>query len=238
MEEARARLIALFPEGFEERALSDGLELAAYADEQREAALREQFEGVVVETVASGWSEAWRNFHRPVRVGPLWLGPPWEEPDPGSVAIVIDPGQAFGTGAHATTRLCLELLLEEPTGSLLDLGCGSGVLAVSAAKLGFGPILAVDSDPRAVDAATTNAAANRVSIDVVLGDVLDDPLPSAGLAVANLELGLIQRLGSTIDVSHLIASGYLVTDRCELAGWVVEDRRSRDGWVAERHVRR
>ena len=78
----------------------------------------------------------------------LTVRPPWEPAAATALDVVIDPGQAFGTGAHATTRLCLELLLElEPGGSLLDLGCGSGVLAIVAAQLGFRPVLAVDNDP-------------------------------------------------------------------------------------------
>ena len=111
------------------------------------------------------WDQRWRSFHKPLVLGDrLSVRPPWEAP-PASAAIdlVIDPGQAFGTGAHATTRLCLELMLElagtdragEPPqrGPFLDLGCGSGVLAIAAARLGFSPVLAVDFDPVAVEAA-------------------------------------------------------------------------------------
>ena len=80
---------------------------------------------------------------------------------------MIDPGQAFGTGAHATTRLCLELLLAlEPAGPLVDLGCGSGVLAIAAAKLGWAPVLGVDHDPLAVEATRENARVNGVDVDV------------------------------------------------------------------------
>src|SRR4029450_12991759 len=71
---------------------------------------------------------------------------PWEAPDPGSIVVVVDPGRAFGTGAHATTRLSLELLLGVSPASLVDVGCGSGVIAVAAAKLGFAPVVALDSD--------------------------------------------------------------------------------------------
>ena len=89
--------------------------------------------------VEAGWEDRWREFHRPVRVGPLWIGPPWETAPGDALAVVIDPGRAFGTGAHPTTRLCLELLLDLPRTSLLDVGCGSGVLSIAAARLGFGP---------------------------------------------------------------------------------------------------
>src|SRR5947207_2398002 len=85
----------------------------------------------------------------------------------GLAEVVIDPGQAFGTGGHATTRLCLELLLTlEPGGAVVDVGCGSGVLAISAAKLGWSPLTALDHDPAAVEAARANAAVNGVALDV------------------------------------------------------------------------
>ena len=119
-----ALLLHLFPEGVEEL---DGA-YAVYAEEPPIG-----FDVVAVDDVQGGWEDAWREFHHGVVIGSLWVGPPWEQPPPGAVAVVIDPGRAFGTGAHATTRLCLELLQDvEPT-SLLDVGCGSGVLSVAAA---------------------------------------------------------------------------------------------------------
>ena len=120
------------------------------------------------EHVPDDWSERWKRFHAPVLVGGrLWVRPPWEEPAvrPGVHEIVIDPGQAFGTGAHPTTRGCLELMLElRERGSLADLGCGSGVLAIAAAKLGFAPVTALDSDRAAVAATRANARANAVAV--------------------------------------------------------------------------
>jgi ribosomal protein L11 methyltransferase len=129
--------------------------------------------------------------------GRLHVRPPWCDPPPVDerevLDIVIDPNQAFGTGAHATTRLCLELLLElvdddQPRGALVDLGCGSGVLAIAAAKLGWGPILGIDHEHAAVQAARENAQANGVAFDVRHGDLLHggDPAPSAPTVVANL----------------------------------------------------
>ena len=96
---------------------------------------------VTPRTSPEGWEDRWRDFHHGVVVGRFWVGPPWEEAPAGVEAIVIDPGRAFGTGAHPTTRLTLELLQELEPGSLLDVGCGSGVLSIAAAKLGFAPVV-------------------------------------------------------------------------------------------------
>ena len=106
-------------------------------------------------------------LHRAVQVSPLWIGPPWEDA-PEVEPVVIDPGRAFGTGAHPTTRLCIEMLLGIERGSVLDVGCGSGVLAIAARKLGFGPVTAIDVDEAAVEAAARNAQANGVEVDVRL----------------------------------------------------------------------
>ncbi|MGH2921381.1 MAG: 50S ribosomal protein L11 methyltransferase, partial [Gaiellaceae bacterium] len=148
-EEAVAQLLELAPSGFVEEVGK----LVVYTDEDGVAALRERFREVESAPVAAGWEEEWRRFHVPVAIGPLWIGPPWQAPPPGLTAVVIDPGRAFGTGAHETTRLCVEFLLGLEGGSFLDVGCGSGVLAIAAAKLGFGPLIAVDVDEAAVDAA-------------------------------------------------------------------------------------
>ena len=181
-EEARATMIELFPEGFEERERDAVLELSAYTERPDAVARLEPLGRVSESPVALGWEDAWRSFHKPVTIGPLWIGPPWETADAGSIPIVIDPGQAFGTGAHATTRLCIELLLDLEPAGLVDLGCGSGVLAVAAAKLGFEPVLALDDDELAVEAARENAASNAVAVEVRRADVLVDPLPRVDVA--------------------------------------------------------
>ncbi|HWB22207.1 MAG TPA: 50S ribosomal protein L11 methyltransferase [Gaiellaceae bacterium] len=187
--------------------------------------------------VEIGWEERWREFHRPVQVGPLWIGPPWEQAGSGTLAVVIDPGRAFGTGAHATTRLCLELLLELSPGSLLDVGCGSGVLSIAATKLGFAPVTAVDSDVAAVEATRTNAAANGVSLETAQLDALSGDLPTAETAVANIALVAVEALAPRLVVDRLITSGYLVRDDPTIAAFVHADRRELDGWAADLYLR-
>ena len=105
-------MLELFPQGFEEVDLADGIELVAYTDASGEERLWHVFGGVRGQDVAADWRDRWKAFHQPVRVGPLWIGPPWHDPPADATAIVIDPGRAFGTGAHPTTQLCVELLLE------------------------------------------------------------------------------------------------------------------------------
>jgi len=168
-----------------------------------------------------------------VRVGPLWIGPPWEIPPAGVLAILIDPGRAFGTGAHATTRLCLELLVAEQPGSLLDLGCGSGVLAIAAAKLGFEPVIGMDLDPDAVDVTRANARANGVDLDVRLADALADALPSTTLAVANVTAPTVGALGLRLRSPRLVTSGYLSLDDPRPAGFERVRRVELEGWAAD-----
>jgi ribosomal protein L11 methyltransferase len=188
--------------------------------------------------VAADWSERWRSFHHGVRVGSLWVGPPWEHAPGDAIAVVVDPGQAFGTGAHSTTRLCLELLREQPASSVADLGCGSGVLAIAAAKLGFGPVVAVDHDPAAVEAARANARRNGVEVDAYLLDVGSGVLPHAELGLANLELASIAPVADRFGGSRLIASGYLAGERAEPEGWTRVVARERENWTAELFERR
>jgi ribosomal protein L11 methyltransferase len=231
-EAARALMLDLFPEGFEERNAAGGVELSAYTDASGEERLWAAFGQVASESVPAGWEERWRRFHRPVRIGPLWVGPPWERPE-GRFRVTIDPGRAFGTGGHPTTRLCLELLLELHPTSLLDVGCGSGVLAVAAAKLGFQPVIALDHEAAAVVATTRNAAANAVRVDVRGADALSAALPIAAVTVANVTVDLVRSLGDRLRSEAVIASGYLESDRPELPGFVHADRRTADGWAAD-----
>ncbi|HEX3256396.1 MAG TPA: 50S ribosomal protein L11 methyltransferase [Gaiellaceae bacterium] len=236
-EEARAMMIELFPEGFEEVPVSGGVELAAYTKAGGEERLWQVFGPGAATDVKSGWSEAWKSFHRPVTVGRLWIGPPWETAAEGHVPVVVDPGQAFGTGAHPTTQLCLQHLGSHDPVSLLDLGCGSGVLAIAAAKLGFAPVTALDLDPAAVAAARANAEANEVEIQVGLVDVLTDELPDAQLVVANIAREPVEQVAGRVPGSELVASGYLVSDEPILEGWSLLERRELQGWAADRFGR-
>lgn len=234
-EEARGTLLELFPEGFEERDLGGAVELAAYADDAGERRVRAAFDTAPVDStpVASDWHARWRGFHRPVTLGSLWVGPPWRRPDPRLLAVVIDPGRAFGTGAHDTTRLCLELLAALPRGTVLDVGCGSGVLAIAAAKLGFGPVTAVDTDPNAVEATRGNAERNGVRVDARLLDAREDALPRADAAVVNIGLADVEAVLPRLDVATAITSGYRAEDPFAPPGWLELERREQGGWAAD-----
>jgi ribosomal protein L11 methyltransferase len=230
-------MITLFPTGFEEVEDRGGVELAAYTDAQGEERLWHTFGGARATDVDDGWEERWRTFHRPVRVGELWIGPPWETPPPDAMAVVIDPGRAFGTGGHPTTRLCLELLARVPRGSLLDVGCGSGVLAIAGARLGFAPVTALDVETQAVEATRTNAAANGVEVDARLGDAFAAPLPASDVAVANITPEAVAALGALLRSARVVTSGYLVSDAPALPGYRRTGRVDSDGWAADLHER-
>ncbi len=225
-EEARAEWLERFPQGLEERLCGTELELAAYTDAEAPP-------GALVEDVEPGWEERWRDFHRPVRVGPFWVGPPWQLPPRDAVPLVIDPGRAFGTGAHATTQLCIELVAELEPACLLDVGCGSGAIAIAAALLGFSPVVAVDVDPAAVDATVRNAAVNGAPVEVRQLDLVTEPLPSADVAVANISAELVETVLARTDAHVVVASGYLERDRPQLGSYRRLERRVRGGWAAD-----
>ena len=261
---ALAELLELAPGGVEETDLGDAIEYAVYgaAGELPElpdlrAAAGEHLVEVTSREVADDWAERWRRFHVPVAVGDrLRVRPPWCEAEPGLLDVVVDPGQAFGTGAHATTRLCLELLLAcEPSGALLDVGCGSGVLAIAAAKLGWAPVRGVDHERESVEATVQNALANGVELRATRADLRRDALPWAPTVTANLLRPLLlevaARLGeegraaserSSAGGSQLprtlIASGLLRHEAGEVAaafsaiGLDEADRRTEGDWAA------
>jgi ribosomal protein L11 methyltransferase len=257
-EVALAELLELAPGGVEEKDLGQTVEYAIYGAPGELPALPDlqaAAGGALVEVstseVADDWEQRWQGFHRPVLVGPpgrcLHVRPPWRSPrrEPGVADIVIDPGQAFGTGAHATTRLCLELMLElRPGGALVDVGSGSGVLAIAAAKLGWAPVLALDHEDEAVQATAANAAANDVQVQVRQFDLLHDGrAPGAPTVVANLLAPLLLRLAddglSGSPPRALVAGGLLAYEVDAVSGALAsgfglrETARRREGeWAA------
>ena len=246
-----AELLELAPSGVEE--VDIGPEIVEYAVYGAPGELPElpdlraaaggAFVDVSTQEIADDWADRWRSFHQPLVIaGRLTVRPPWEPPADTPLDVVIDPGQAFGTGAHATTRLCLELLLdwEGPRGSCVDLGCGSGVLGIVAAELGFDPVLALDYDRAATAATAENAARNGVALDIRQFDLRDEQVPPADLVVANvLAPPLIAWAESQRDLApRLILSGVLATEADRVAeayarrGRRQRDRRVRGEWAA------
>jgi ribosomal protein L11 methyltransferase len=146
---------------------------------------------------------------------------------------VIEPGRAFGTGAHPTTQLCVELLLELERGSIVDIGCGSGVLSIVAAKLGFAPVRALDSDEHAVEATLANAQANAVDVDASVADAFGGDLPETDVAVANITRSTLEALAPRLRSRLLVGSGYLPTEATELDCYRHVRRVARDSWAAD-----
>jgi ribosomal protein L11 methyltransferase len=245
-----AELLELAPNGVEESEDGDVVEYAVYgapgelpALPALEAAAGGALVEIATEEVSDDWFDGWKRFHAPVLVGDrLHVRPPWSDPlaRPDVEEIVIDPGQAFGTGSHATTRMCLELLLElEPGGSFADLGCGSGVLAIAAAKLGWEPVRAVDFEAASVEAARENAAANGVAVDVARTDLRREAPPAADTVVANLLRPLLAELVPALAAARtLVVSGLLREEADEIAaafaahGLRAAARRESGDWAA------
>jgi ribosomal protein L11 methyltransferase len=230
-------MLELFPGGFEEVDSLDEVELVAYTDSGGEERLWHAFGGARGEDVAADWRDRWKAFHHPVQIGSLWIGPPWEEAPAGVTAVVIEPARAFGTGAHPTTQLCVQLLLALGRGSVVDLGCGSGVLAIVAAKAGFAPVLALDSDEHAVAATRANAAANGVEVEARLADIFAADLPPADVALANITRTALESLATRLDARWLVSSGYLPTDPSALEPFRHVRRITREGWAADLYER-
>ena len=209
-----AELTVLAPNGLEEERGPGYVEYALYGSEgelpelgEVEAAAGDGLVEVVSTSVPDDWADRWRDFHRPVLVGGrLCVRPSWESArgfGDGVLDIVVDPGRAFGTGAHATTRLCLELMLEleeanEAGGPLTDLGTGSGVLAIAAAKLGWGPVTGYDHEEAALEAAAANAAANGVEVATELVN-LRETLPAlAPTTIANMTAPVLTEVATQL----------------------------------------
>jgi ribosomal protein L11 methyltransferase len=275
-----AELLELAPAGVEEvRVDAQSVEYAVYGTPGELPTLPDLNAlagGALIEIstseVADDWPERWKRFHRPVLipapaapsgasspVPALHVRPPWEsassQHESAVREIVIDPGQAFGTGAHASTRMCLELLLElaakeQRAGPLLDVGTGSGVLAIAAAGLGFAPVLALDNERESVEAARANAVVNAVEIEVRHLDLRSSPLPwlagedgPAGplVVLANLLRPLLAELAATMPLApaHLLAGGLLREEADEISHAFAErlslrerERRCSGEWAA------
>jgi len=186
------------------------------------------------------WQHATRAFHRPVEIcGRLLVRPPWEPARPPLLDVEIDPGMAFGTAQHATTRGCLTLLAGLPAGgALLDAGCGSGVLAIAARRLGWDPVTAIDHDPLSVEATAANARRNGVGITIGRRTLGRDRVPAPPTVVANLTGTILRVLAEALPAPpvHLIASGMRPAEVGGVAaafaplGLAVRERIDEDGW--------
>jgi len=198
------------------------------------------------ETVADqDWVRVWMDRWRPMHFGTnLWVVPSWlTPPEPDAANIILDPGMAFGTGTHATTAMCLEWLAAHPPRDLdvIDYGCGSGILAIAALKLGAARALGTDTDPQALTVSHENAERNQVTARLAL--CLPDALPadaSADVVLANILAGPLVQLAPRLTAlvrpdGRLILSGLLANqaDEVEAAyttGFVLK-RHMHDGWV-------
>jgi ribosomal protein L11 methyltransferase len=250
-----AELLELAPGGLEEREIgAEAVEYVLYgapgelpALPDLRVAAGDALVDVSTSEVPDDWSERWKAFHRPVDVSwrfrRLRVRPPWEAALEGDgIDLVIDPGQAFGTGSHHTTRLCLELLLElDPAGPLADWGCGTGVLAIAAARLGFDPVVACDREAASVEATRENAAVNGVrGVEVSRVDLRRCEGPWAPTVVANLVRPLLLDVAArmTRPPETLIVSGLLREEADEVAeafarhGLRETDRRHGGEWSA------
>lgn len=250
-----AELTAIYPDGVEESEGPGYVEYALYgapgelpALPQIEAVAGRGLVEVSTSEIPDDWADRWRDFHSPRSVGGrLHLRPPWMEPadDARLLDVVIDPGRAFGTGSHATTALCLELLCDLAgeglaSGGLADWGTGSGVLAVAAARLGWSPVSACDNDVAALEHASANAAANGVALALSRCDVRAQAPPAADTVTANLTAPLLEAAAAQLarPPKRLVCSG-LLTGEYErvLAAFarheLREERRRSDGdWGA------
>lgn len=265
---ALAQLIELAPTGIEEVRDGDVVEYAVYGPPGEipnlpdvKVAIGDDLVEVRTTEVADDWQERWRDFHHALEVKPasgstarsFFLRPSWEavSAPEGSIEVVLDPGQAFGTGSHPTTRLCVAHLLDlAPGGEFVDIGCGSGVLAIAAGKLGWGPLYAYDFDPLAVTATLENAEANGVAVDTQQLDVRAEAgglPPLAPTVFANIMrpqlLDVARQLGPDHPIRALVLSGLLDEEADEIAAaYATHDlhevsRISEGGWTALRLAR-
>jgi len=250
-----AELVQLAPGGVEEETGPDWVEYAIYGAEGElpdlgkvEAAAGDDLVEITSEKIPDDWADRWRDFHEATVLagGRVVIRPDWHaSPEPEALDIVIDPGQAFGTGAHPTTRMCVEILVQladqgSASGALVDLGTGSAVLAIVAAKLGWSPVLGVDHELPAMRAASENAAINGVAIDFEQKNLRAEPAPAATTVVANLTAPVLRDVASNLAEApeRLILSGLLteeaqeVADRFAVHGLTVAKRLDSGDWSA------
>ena len=229
-----AELVQLAPGGVEEEAGPGWVEYAIYGAEGElpnlgavEAAAGDELVEITSERIPDDWADRWRDFHEPTVLadGRVVIRPGWHEsPKPDALDVVIDPGQAFGTGAHPTTRMCVDMLVwladrGRATGPIADLGTGSAVLAIVAAKLGWSPVLGVDHEKAALIAAVENATANGVELDVEQANLRESPPPHAPTIVANLVAPVLRDVANLITdpPRTLIISGLLTGEAEDVA---------------------
>lgn len=202
------------------------------------------------------WANNWKKYYKPFNVGDrLWVKPEWEEgqvPE-GRLPIIMDPGMAFGTGTHETTFMCMELLQNcvTPGMQVYDIGCGTGILAIAALKLGATHAIAVDRDPVCISAVRNNMALNNVGsdiLDVQLGNLMDNQTEKRELIVANIIADIIILMAEDArdhlkDGGTLIASGIIkekefeVREKLEATGFTILDVRHKGEWVAMQAIK-
>lgn len=250
-----ARLRAFFPAPVDHDVLTDRLD--AYLDGLRALDLDAAPRARIEPLADADWAAAWREHFRPIAVGrALLVAPPWDLPAASDrIVLAIEPGRAFGTGHHGTTAGCLELLetlvANDHPERVLDLGTGSGILAIAAAKLGVGHVLACDSDPDAIAAAVTNAERNGVAgrVRAIVADAATLAAEPAPLVVANLlaaaHRALAARYRELVTVGGALVLGGLLDAEAEAItaalaahGFRREAARSLEGWtsLALRHA--
>jgi ribosomal protein L11 methyltransferase len=235
-EQVMANLLELAPNGLEEERGPGWVEYAIYGPPgevpelgELQAAAGGGLVDVTTTSVPEDWADRWADFHRPIEVaGRIGVRPSWWEPKDGLIDVVVDPGRAFGTGGHPTTRLSLALLIEleeagEAKGPIADWGTGSGVLAIAAAKLGWGPVTGCDREEASLEAAAANADGNGVELALERVDVRETAPPVAPTVVANLTANLLRdcaaHLGSDGRAPRtLICSGMLESEIDAVAG--------------------
>jgi len=251
-----ANLLELAPNGLEEERGPGWVEFAIYGPPgevpdvgEIQAAAGGSLVDVTTTSVPDDWADRWADFHRPIEVsGRIGVRPSWWDPKDGLIDVVVDPGRAFGTGGHPTTRLCLALMVEleeggEASGPVADWGTGSGVLGIAAAKLGWSPVTGCDRELASLETARANAESNGIAMSIERADVREGPPPLAPTVVANLTGNLLRdcaghlaELGEAPDT--LVCSGMLDSEVGEVveafgpAGMAESERRVESGWGA------